>query len=412
MRILHLTPTIPWPADSGGRIVMWNMIRADARLGQVGLLSFTERDPDPATLEALGSALWETELVRRPRTLDGVVGGARSLITSSAMNLAKYRWPVFSEALASFLERWSPDIVVAHHIHMAPYLQEVRSAYRVLREHNVDSVLMERYAASLSNPAMAAFARRQAEQIRDTERRLCPQADLCLTISTEDERALKEIAPGTNLATAPAAIDLSQYEPVALPEEGEDPLLVTAGSLGFRPTGEGVVEFAERAWPRIRRAVPRARFRIIGAAPESLRRRLLRVPGIEMTGRVDEVAPLLAGASAFLVPLRVGSGVRIRILEALAWGIPVITTATGCEGLEVESGRHLLVADRPDEMVAAFQKLLAHPATGQILRREGRRLVERRHSIEVLETMLGRLYRRATAPAEGDHEESTASNGA
>jgi glycosyltransferase involved in cell wall biosynthesis len=412
MRILHLTPTVPWPADSGGRIGIWNMIRADARLGEVGLLSFCEGEPDAATLDALGSVLWETELVRRPRSLDGVVGGARSLLSSTAMNLAKYRWPVFSEALAAFLERWSPDVVIAHHIHMASYLGEVGSAYRVLREHNVDSILMERYAASLSNPAMAAFAHRQAEQIRETEKRLCPGADICLAISAEDERKLRDIAIGATVATVPAAIDVAAYPSVPPPEDGEDPLLVTAGSLGFRPTGEGIVEFAERSWPRIRRASPRARFRVIGSAPDSLRRRLLRVPGVEMTGRVEDVAPWLAGASAFIVPLRVGSGVRIRILEALAWGVPVVSTSTGCEGLEVESGRHLLVADRPDELAAAVSKLLATPGAGQTLRREGRRFVEKRHSIEVLEAMLGRLYRRATAPARSDHEGSPAPNGA
>lgn len=401
MRILHLSPTLPWPADGGGKIVIWNHLRADARHSQVGLLSFSDGPPDSDTLQAIGTVCGAVEAIRRPRSLDGVVGGARSLITTTAMNLAKYRWPVFSEALQRFVNRWKPDVVVAHHLHMAPYLDEIHGPVRILREHNVDSDLMARYAATLRNPAMAAFARRQVEQIRETERRLLPKMDECLAITRHDEQKLLALAPEANLSVLPGAIDMKDYPLVDPPRGGADPLIVAAGSLHFRPTGEGVVEFVELVWPRIRRALPRARLRIIGHAPETLRRRLARGEGVELTGRVPEMRPHLQGAGAFVVPLRVGSGMRIRILESLAWGLPTVSTSIGCEGIEVENARQILVADAVDAMASAVVRIFREPVVAGTLRREGHRLIEKRYSLEAFEQQTLRLYQRALARRNG-----------
>jgi len=402
MKILHLTPTIPWPADSGGRIAVWNQLRAEARFAQVGLLSFGETTPDQEVMDHLGEICWEAEVVRRPRSLDGVVGGARSLLTQTAMNLAKYRWPVFTDALTAFISNWKPDVVVAHHLHMAPYLGEVFGPARVLREHNVDSELMFRYAESLHNPAMAAFARRQADQIRATERRLTGLVEHCQMISSDDAHLLGGIAPGLPTSVVPAAINPAEYEPAAIPSAESDPLIVIAGSMGFRPTGEGVLQFVETCWPKIRNKLPRARLRIIGSSPTTLANRLRRVSGVELTGRVDRVADWLDGANAFVVPLDVGSGIRVRILESMAWSIPIVSTTIGCEGIDVENGRHLLIADGPDEMSAAVLKLVREPVVAQTLRREGRRLIERKYSLDAVELLTSRLYRRLAPQANMD----------
>lgn len=394
MKVLHLSPGLPWPPDSGGRIVVWNQLRADARLGQVGLLSFADTPPDAVTLGALNATCAFVETVRRPRTLDGAAGGVRSVLSSTAMNLAKYRWSAFTQTLRWAVTKWQPDIVVAHHLHMGSYLLDVRGPVPILREHNVDSNLMERYAATLRNPAMAGFARRQAELIRDTEEKLCPRVSRCVMITPDDESRLKEISPRAATAVVPAAINAAEYAPIEPPAGGGPPLFVTAGSLNFRPTGEGVVEFVEKTWPLVRRRSSRAMFRVIGPCPETLKRRLLKEPGVEVTGRVDQVRPHLLGASAFVVPLRVGSGIRIRVLEAMAFGLPVVSTPIGCEGIAAEDGRHLLVGGPPEEMAEALLSVAQDGTRALTLSREGRRLVEKCYSLDAVEELTGRLYRK------------------
>ncbi|MDZ4804261.1 MAG: glycosyltransferase [Candidatus Eisenbacteria bacterium] len=395
MRVLHLSPTLPWPANSGGRICVWNQLRIDARFAEVGLLTFADVSPDAATIEALQEYCTEAEIVRRPKSLDGVVGGARSLLTSTAMNLAKYRWPVYSDALQSFLDRWSPDLVVAHHLHMGHYLPEVRGTATILREHNVDSDLMARYSETLANPAMAGFASRQSDQIRNTEARLCPKVTRCLMITGDDEVKLQELVPEARTAVLPAAIDPTDYQAVPPPPVDAPPLVVAVGSLNFRPTGEGILYFTEDVWPQLRRSFPGARFRIIGECPETLRRRLMAVVGVEVTGRVDVVRPHLEGAHVFVVPVRAGSGMRIRILEAMAHQIPLVSTTIGAEGIGVQHERHLLLADTTDDLARAVTRVIKEPVLAQTFRREGRRLVEKAYSVEALAPITERIYRRA-----------------
>lgn len=394
MRVLHLTPQLPWPADSGGRICAWNQLRIDSRFADVGLLSFVESQPDAATIEAIQHVAHEAELVRRPRTLDGVVGGARSLLSSTAMNLAKYRWPVFSEALRAFVHRWKPDIVVAHHLHMGYYLPEVTGAATILREHNLDSDLMARYAKTLKNPAMASFAERQVAQIRDAEAKILPRVGRCLMISAEEETKVGDIVQGAKTTVLPGAVDLTEYSPINPPGAEADPLIVAAGSFDWRPTGEGVVEFVETVWPRVHRALPRAVFRVIGSCPPALARRLQARPGVEVLGRVERVRPHIEGAHAFVVPVRSGGGMRIRILESLAWQIPTVSTPIGCEGVGVQHGRHLLIGNTPAELADAVVRLVKEPVLAQTLRREGRRHVEKHFTIDALEGLTARIYQR------------------
>ena len=404
MRVLHLTPTLPWPADSGGKIGIWNYIQADARFAQVGILSFADFEPDAISLGALRTTCRDVEIVRRPRTLDGVVGGARSVLSNMAMNMAKYRWPEFSKALAGVVARWNPDVVVAHHLHMSSYLLEVQGPATILREHNIDSDLMGRYSRTIRNPALAAFARQQAEQIRQLEARIAPRVKRCLVITAEDEESLKEIAPTASIAVVPGVIDPGRYEAVEAPTAG-DPIVVTTGSFNFRPTGEGLVEFVDKAWPRILKGSPRARLRVIGHCPPKLARRI-NAPGVEVLGRVEQVRPHLSGAHAFVVPRRVGSGMRMRILESLAWQIPTVSTELGAVGIHADHGRHLLLADSPEEMATAVLTLFKDRPLALILRREGRRLVEKSYSLDTSEQLTSRIYARCLDTATVDQDVS------
>jgi glycosyltransferase involved in cell wall biosynthesis len=360
MRVLHLTPSFPYPADTGGKICIWNQLRADARFAEIGLLSFVDEDLDPQAADVARSVCRQVVTVRRPRTLDGVAGALRSLVSDVAMNLAKYRWPVYSRALQQMMSGFHPDVVVANNLHMGGYLLELAGPARILREQNIDSDLMERYAATFRNPAIAAFVRQQARKVREAEIRIAHRVHRCLMISPPDEARLREITPGARTAVVPGVVAPEEYRPAVPAGPGDDLLVVAVGAFTFPPTREGLVHFAERVWPRVIAAAPRAR--LIGHCPEALRRRLAPLPGVEVLGRVESVEAHLDGAHVFAVPLRAGSGMRIKILEGMAWQVPIVTTRIGCEGISVEDGRQVVIADEPEEMSAALLRLGRDPS--------------------------------------------------
>lgn len=397
MRVLHLATTLPWPPDYGGRIVVWNQLRADARHSEVGILAFTDEDPAPEALRRLGEICGVVRTVRRPRGRNGVVGMLRNIFSDTALNLARYRWPIYQAELDSLCREWTPDLLVAHHLHMAPYALQVPGAAAVLREHNVDSQLMKRFATAAANPVTRALAGAQAARIRREEARLAPRFAGCLMITPGDERQLKEIAPTARTTVLPAGIDAAEYSPVPSPTPADRPLVVTAGSLVFPPTADGVRWFVRDVWPRVIARRPDAVFRVIGHCPDGLRAELAAAPGVDVLGRVPEVRPQLIGAHAFVVPLLVGSGLRIKILEALAWELPVISTPIGWEGIEVEPGRHLLSTSDPATMAGGLLEWFAAPADARAVGVAGRLRVLERYSLAALSGQTENVYREIVA---------------
>lgn len=395
LRVLHVCMIIPFPPDYGGRIATWNHLRADARHADVGLVTLVEEMPDEATLGAMGEVLQTIRCVRRPRGREGALGALRALVSGYPVNLARYRWPVFGAAVEEVARAWRPDVVVAQHLHMAPFPLRVPGVARILRHHNIDSTLIARLGATTPNPVTGALLRGLANQVRQDERRHCPRYDRCVVMTPDDQSILARIAPDARTAVLPAGLPVEEYRIVAPPPAGAPPTLVTAGTLVFQPTAEGVIGFVREAWPLVRRRHPDATFRIIGNCPPGVRAELAGAPGVELRGRVDSVRDALEGAHAFVVPLRAGSGMRIKILEACAFGLPVVSTTIGAEGIPVTPGRELLIADDPAAQAEAIHGLFVDPDRNAALRRAGRAFVEERYSLTALSAQTERLYHEA-----------------
>jgi glycosyltransferase involved in cell wall biosynthesis len=155
--------------------------------------------------------------------------------------------------------------------------------------------------------------------------------------------------------------------------------LVFTATMNYGPNAEAAIHFATHIWPQVRAAIPDATLKIVGHGPPAPVRQLGQRPGITVTGSVPDVRPYLASAQAVVVPLRIGGGTRLKIVEALAMAKPVVTTTLGAEGLAVEPGRHLLIADDPDAFASDVIALLRDPARRASLAHAGRALVEERY---------------------------------
>jgi glycosyltransferase involved in cell wall biosynthesis len=249
----------------------------------------------------------------------------------------------------------------------------------VIEEHNLEYELMQRSAAEARSTSRRLHYALEAAALKRVELGLLARADLVSVTSEREQELLGALLPGANVVVTPNGVDTEAFAPD--PARAETPgRVIFTGFMDYHPNEQAAHYFADTIWPRVRAEVPNATWYLVGAHPPASFKRLAALPGVTVTGPVAETQPYLAAAALAIAPLRVGGGTRIKILEALAMGKAVVTTPLGCEGLDVRSGEHLLVADNPGEFAHAVIRLLRDDARRARLGAAGRALVERQYS--------------------------------
>ena len=374
-RALFLTPEAPYPATGGGALRSASLVEYFGRRYALDVIVFREPGaPDPASY--IPRHLVRDVLVldlpwhsRRPaarlgRNLRRLVRGVPPL---------NDRFAGFGSAVADYLRGRRYRLSVIEHFWCAPYWERVAPSSEtvVLDLHNVESVLMARYAAAESWPTAQIFRRFQRSALA-LERRWLPCFDLLLAASDRDAETLRGISPQSRVHVYPNALPL-----VAEPAVREEHVLAFSGNFDYRPNADAVRHFYRRMWPLLRREWPDLVWRLIGKHPETVKRYLGSDPGVQVLGPPDDAVAALAAAKVVVVPLRAASGTRVKILEAWAAGRPVVSTTVGAEGLPAKDGEHLLLANTPPQFVRAVSVLLESADMRRRLGSAGRLLYER-----------------------------------
>jgi glycosyltransferase involved in cell wall biosynthesis len=271
----------------------------------------------------------------------------------------------------------------------------------VLVQHNVESDLLHCYSQRERSPLRRAYNWLEYVKYRADEQQICRSASLIMSVSELDRRAMQSWGGLPPCVVIPNGVDTTYFTPDMGTHEAEQSAgVVFTGTMNYSPNVEAMLYFADQIWPLIRTQVPGATLSIVGHAPPREILQLSDLPNVTVTGSVPDVRPYLGAAQVVVVPLRIGSGTRLKILEALAMGRAVVSTSLGYEGLDLEEGRHLLVADEPAAFAARVTELLRDPARRAALGREGRRQVEETYDWRViglrLEATLRELVARGT----------------
>jgi sugar transferase (PEP-CTERM/EpsH1 system associated) len=250
----------------------------------------------------------------------------------------------------------------------------------VLDQHNVESEIFLRSAQRERSLTRRTFNLLEYWKYRPQERRICREADLILAVSARDRDVMLSWGGRTPCIVIPNGVDTDYFRPAEGRNEGQ-PLskIVFTGTMSYSPNTEAMLYFAAEVLPLIQEQAPEVALQIVGSRPPPEVQKLAKLPRVTVTGAVPDVRPYLADARVVIAPLRIGGGTRLKILEAMAMARPVVSTAAGCEGLEVQDGTHLLVADEPAAFAAAVLELLRDPNRRAAMGREGRRLVEERY---------------------------------
>jgi glycosyltransferase involved in cell wall biosynthesis len=383
-----LTPRLPWPLDDGGRIALWQTVWAAAQADDVTLISFvppgSETEAVPRPLAELGITVARVPFRPPPPPVAAVVG----LWSRWPYTLARYRSVEFERTLRERIAVLTPAYVLANHLHMASYVEAIGDTPMVLRQHNIEHIWMERFARGRGFTPAGLYARAQAARLRRAEASLCRAAALTLAIQEGEAEILRALAPEARVATLPVGIDLARYPPR---RPSEPPVLLLAASFAWPPNAEGALRFLAEGWPRVRAGAPNAQLRLAGKSPSASLIKAANRAGAEIAADVPSMPEEFARATMLLVPLWVGAGARVKIVEALAARLPVVATSFACEGLGLTPGAHYLEGESPAELADRALALLRDPARGDAPARAGRAVAEERWSLPAVARLQNEL---------------------
>ena len=390
MTILQLTTKIPYPLDDGGKIGVYNITKCLALLGhKVTLVTFASRaQEETGDLEDYANL----ELVVQDRR-NSPLGALATLGSSVPYTVGKYHTQTMSERIDRLLETERYDLIHVDHLHMASYAVRAREKFGIpifLREHNFETAIWQRLSQLEKNPVRKWYSQIQLEKMRRYEVQMAEKFDCCLMVTKQDEAKLRAASSRTKTAVVPAGVDVSYFEPGTNEFEGPNSILFL-GSLDWLPNQDGFWWFYESIFPNVVAKVPSAKLLVVGKNPPA-KLRQLSGSNLSVVGPVEDVRPYMRRAQVCVVPLRIGSGIRIKILEMLAMKKAIVTTSTGCEGMETKNEQHLLVADGEQAFADAICRLLRDRDLRFALGETGRTLVSEEYRWENVVQKLVSVY--------------------
>jgi len=364
MKILQVTNKVPYPTNDGGAIACMNLTRGFALSGHdVTVLAmntvkhYIDINEIPESVRDWG----DFRLVDVPAKISGVAAVINLIFSGKPYNAVRFISKSFSRALTELLQEKDFDIVQLEGLYVCPYIPVIRrysDAKIVYRAHNIEHEIWER-TALLSRGLKRLYIQILAKRIKTFEKSYLNQYDLLVPITERDGIIINQLGNKKPSFVSPTGIDTKVLIPHS--KNLEHPSLFHIGSLEWGPNQEGLIWFIERCWPKIRERFPNLKFYIAGRrAPEWLIKRFT-VPNIVFEGEVPDAYEFMNSKSIMIVPLFSGSGMRIKIIEGMALGKPIVTTPIGTEGISTVSGKNILIADNEQEFIVNIERLITDP---------------------------------------------------
>lgn len=459
--VLFLTQVLPYPLDAGPKVRAYYMLRHLARQHDVTLVSFVRSDDRPEALAHLRGICTAVHVAPMRRSAwRNVVAGAKGLLSGLPIVIARDEMPEMAALLRRLTRAVHFDVIHADQLSMsawgllaadtpfAPFalrpsrfasfalrafrppwglrapdapsrLRASNSPRLLLDEHNAIYLLAQRMAETESRLLRKIIMQREARAFRCYEAAMLRTYDAVLTVTEEDRCHLLALpvpdsrfqqssifnlqSSSSNLPSkiTPIPICVDPTQVAVVPRaSGGPPTVLHLGTMFWPPNVTGVVWFARTVWPQVRACAPDARFVIVGKNPPADVLALTNDPSITVTGYVPDPTPYLAAADAFVVPLHAGGGMRVKILDAWLWGLPIVSTPIGAEGIALREGENILLAADADAFADATVRCLTDSALNARLRTAGRAWVEAQYSWQVVYHRVDEVYQHLLVPSD------------
>ncbi len=403
LKVLLLTPQLPYPPEQGTSLRNFHIVRGLAQDQDVWLLSFLE----PGQPEG-GSGTPLIDLCRQVVTVEA----PRRTMTQRFWRLLTDRRPdmahrleseAFEMALISMLQRESFDVVQIEGIELASHITQIRryrpEAMIVFDDHNAEAELQRRiFATDIRAPQRwigAAYSFVQWRRLCRFERTAALTADGVTVVSAADASQLRALSPQIEPVVIPNCIDVQTYDVLPSPVERRIDVLFI-GKMDYRPNVDAVIWFGEHIWPLVRARCTKAAWAVVGKSPHPRLEVLAHTAGVTVIGAVDDIRPYLAAAKVYVMPFRMGSGTRLKLIEALASGIATVSTRMGAEGYPLQDGAQVLFADAPAGFAQSVIELLEDDERREALQQAGRAFAQQYDWRRVI-PLFSALYKRLLA---------------
>jgi sugar transferase (PEP-CTERM/EpsH1 system associated) len=399
-KLLFLTPDLPFPPHQGAAIRTFNLLKNLAARHEIHLISFAGAEGIDKRIEAASRLCASVTTVPPPfrSTATRALSTLSSTLPDMALRLPSQE---FTNQLRIILARERFDVAQVEAIEMGQYALAMKKASSddsprvIFDDINAEYLLQKRaFEADARRPARwlgAFYSLLQWRKLQRYEATICGQSDAVVAVSQADCEALQRLVPGLCCTVVPNGVDTEYFQPRNADEESPSGLVFT-GKMDFRPNVDAVLWFVDEVLPLIREQVPEASFTVVGRNPHRRLQHLEQRPGVFLTGYVDDVRPYVAQAAVFVIPLKVGGGTRLKLLQAMSMGKAIVCTSLGREGIELAAGRHLLIADDPPSFARAVVRLVREPGKRRELGESARDLALAEHDWRHITPLLERVY--------------------
>lgn len=384
MKLLWLNAGLLLPLDKGGKLRTWHLMRHLARRHDITYLSFTDGTETATDIAGMREVCAQLETVPRVEARKGTtrfyVDAARHVVDRLPYAVGKYRSASYRERIESLLATGRFDAIVCDFLPPAINLRDPLPCPAILFTHNVESEIWRRHAEHANNPVSRRLLEQQWRRMLRFEGHTLARFDLVLAVSEPDGRTFGRLFPDSlrePVHVVQTGVDTEFFAPQ--PGTAEARHLVFTGSMDWLPNEDAMTYFCREILPRVRTSEPDTTLSIVGRTPTPAVQRLADLPGVEVTGRVDDVRPHMARATISIVPLRIGGGTRLKIFEAMSMAKAVVSTTVGAEGLPVVAGRDVVLADEPARFAHAVVHLIRDPEARRALETAAHRLVVERY---------------------------------
>jgi sugar transferase (PEP-CTERM/EpsH1 system associated) len=387
VRILFLCHRIPYPPNKGDKIRTFHQLRAIAARHEVDLFTLSDQAVDPAHVSAL-SAYCRKITVSRLHPGWARLRALPFLFTRMPLTLPYFYSRELEVEIRRAIGERSYDRIFVYCSAMGQYVEGTEQIPMVMDLVDVDSDKWMQYAAVTRFPFSAMY-RREGTRLREYEREICKKFSRVLVSTEREAQLLRRISPDAPAQVIPNGVDTDFFRCAAASTESTGPTVVFTGDMSYFPNEDAVTFFALKVLPMIRQSLPNARFIIVGRDPSRNVRRLEKIEGVEVTGFVPDVRTYLAKAQVAVAPFSIAAGIQNKILEALAYGLPVVATSRAVQGLSKGVAEIVEKGNDAEELAAKTVRLLSDSQFARAKGIEGRRRVTAEYNwVHALEGVL------------------------
>src|ERR1700680_3497688 len=382
MKILWVKAGGLVPPDTGGKIRSYNILRELARQHSITFFFFYaahDCDLHPDLKNMVDRVVCVPLDLPAPKSFAEMLDYSIRLFSSAPYNITKYCRPQVRRRLRALLKQETYDVMLCDFMAAAGVIPWDWPTPKVLFTHNVEAAIWRRHYEVATNPIWKAISWREWRKMEAAERRYLRLADRVLTVSETDRDAFTPFLDPRKLIVIPTGVDVDYFQPMPVEEIANS--LGFTGSMDWLPNEDAILYFVDAILPFIKRQCPQVFLEVVGRNPSRKVRALAeREKSVRLTGWVEDIRPFVARGSICIVPLRIGGGTRLKIFEAMGMSKAVVSTSVGAEGLPVQSGANIIVADTPGDFAQSVVSLLCDPSQRRRLGTSARALVQEKYS--------------------------------